>query len=325
MVMRSCIIGSGAYLPKRSVSNDELAETVDTSDEWISQRTGIRSRHLASEEESTSFMAIKAAQQALENAGITAQDIDAIFLATTTPDHTFPATAVQVQAALGMEDRGFAMDLQAVCSGFVYAMATADNFIKAGQVKRALVIGAERFSKLLDWDDRTTCVLFGDGAGAVVLEAGEGAGDITDRGVISTHLHSDGREKDILYANGGPGTTGKSGVVVMNGREVFRHAVHRMSEVVKESLEENRLTAGDIDWLVPHQANQRIIDSTAKKLNLPPEKIILTVAEHGNTSAASIPLALHQGVSDGRIVPGNLVLMEALGGGLTWGAALIRM
>ena len=324
---RSVIAGHGFYLPEKIVTNSDLAKTVDTSDEWIEQRTGIRARHIANENETTSFMATRAAEGALKAAGLSGQDIDAIILATTTPDQTFPATAVTVQDRIGMGDRGFAFDIQAVCSGFVYALATADNFIKAGQVRRVLVIGAEKFTSILDWSDRTTCVLFGDGAGAVILEADEtGKGNKADRGILSTHLHSEGAHRGLLYVNGGPNSSNKNvGHVVMNGKEVFRHAVTRMSEVVNEALQANNITPDEIKYLVPHQANKRIIDSTAEKLNLSPEKVVLTVAEHGNTSAASIPLALAKAMNDGRIKKGDLILMEALGGGLTWGAALVRI
>lgn len=322
---RSVLVSCGSYLPEKIVTNTELAKTVDTSDEWIEQRTGIKQRHVAAPGEKTSDMAIKAAAQALKNANMTGADIDAIFLATSTPDQTFPATAMAVQEAIGMGDRGFGMDIQAVCSGFIYALATADNFIKAGQIRRALVIGAEHFTQLLDWNDRTTCVLFGDGAGAVIIEADDsGKGDKTDRGILSTHLHSEGQQRGILYADGGPSSTRTTGYVQMNGKEVFRHAVTRMSEVVVETLAANGITSADIDWLVPHQANRRIIESTAQKLSLPPEKVVLTVSEHGNTSAASIPLALAAGINDGRIQKGQLILMEAMGAGLTWGAALLR-
>lgn len=323
---RSVIVGHGFYLPEKIVTNSDLAKTIDTSDEWIEQRTGIRARHIANQNETTSFMATKAAEAALSAAGLSGKDIDAIILATTTPDQTFPATAVTVQDKIGMGDHGFAFDLQAVCSGFVYALATADNFIKAGQVRRALVIGAEKFTSILDWNDRTTCVLFGDGAGAVILEADEtGKGSKEDRGILSTHLHSEGAHRGLLYVNGGPSSTQSVGHVVMNGKEVFRQAVTRMSEVVNEALQANNITPDEIKYLVPHQANKRIIDSTAEKLNLSPEKVVLTVAEHGNTSAASIPLALAVAINDGRIKKGDLILMEALGGGLTWGAALVRM
>lgn len=320
-MFRSHLIAAGHCLPEKCFKNSDLEKFVDTSDEWIRKRTGITQRYIAGDHEKTSDMAIAAANMALEKAGLEGRDIDAVIVATTTPDQTFPATAVIVQDKIGMGDHGFAFDVQAVCSGFVYALSVADNFIKAGQVKRVLVIGAEKFTNLLDWDDRTTCVLFGDGAGAVILESSED----DSRGVLSTHLHSEGAHRDLLYVDGGPGDTKTTGYVRMNGKEVFRHAVARMSEVVIEALEQNNLTADAIDWLVPHQANKRIIDSTAKKLNLPDEKVILTVGEHGNTSAASIPLAFSIGVNDGRIKAGDLVLMEAMGGGLTWGAALLRL
>lgn len=320
MPVRARIIGSGHYLPARVVTNAELATRVDTTDEWIVTRTGIRQRHLAAEGEFTSTLALKAAQAALQHAQVDANTIDMIVLATTTPDNTFPATATKVQAALGLT-HGFAFDVQAVCSGFVYALATADNFIKAGQARRALVIGAETFSRLLDWNDRTTCVLFGDGAGAVVLEAYDGPDDI---GILSTHLHSDGTQYNMLYADGGPSTTGTSGVTHMQGQEVFKHAVRHLAEVVDETLAANNLQPDQLDWLVPHQANQRIIEGTAKKLNMPAAKVVLTVDQHGNTSAASIPLALSTAVHDGRIKKGNLVLLEAMGAGFTWGAALVR-
>jgi 3-oxoacyl-[acyl-carrier-protein] synthase-3 len=318
-VIRSVIIGCGAYLPARLVSNEELAGQVDTSDEWIVQRTGIRQRYIAAEGEKTSDLAVAAAEKALAAAGLAGRDIDAVIVATTTPDQTFPATATTVQARLGMEG-GFAFDVQAVCSGFIYALALADNFIKLGQAKRVLVIGAETFTRLLDWKDRTTCVLFGDGAGAVVLEGQEG-----DRGILSTHLHSDGRHRDLLYVNGGPSTGEQVGKVAMNGKEVFRHAVTRLAEVVGEALAANGLAPSAIDWLVPHQANLRIIDSTAKKLDMDMARVVVTVDRHANTSAASIPLALAEAVGDGRIRPGQLVLLEAMGGGLTWGAALVRV
>ncbi len=318
-MIRSVIIGCGAYLPARLVSNEELAGQVDTSDEWIVQRTGIRQRYIAAEGEKTSDLAVAAAEKALAAAGLAGRDIDAVIVATTTPDQTFPATATTVQARLGMEG-GFAFDVQAVCSGFIYALALADNFIKLGQAKRVLVIGAETFTRLLDWKDRTTCVLFGDGAGAVVLEGQEG-----DRGILSTHLHSDGRHRDLLYVNGGPSTGEQVGKVAMNGKEVFRHAVTRLAEVVGEALAANGLAPSAIDWLVPHQANLRIIDSTAKKLDMDMARVVVTVDRHANTSAASIPLALAEAVGDGRIRPGQLVLLEAMGGGLTWGAALVRV
>jgi 3-oxoacyl-[acyl-carrier-protein] synthase-3 len=321
---RSQIIGTGSYLPARIVTNDELAQRVDTSDEWIQQRSGIRQRHVAAEGETTADLATAAAVKALEAAGITAQELDLIILATTTPDDTFPSTATKVQARLGVH-RGAAFDVQAVCSGFVYALAIADNFIKAGQAKTILVIGAETFTRILDWEDRTTCVLFGDGAGAVVLRAAEGTGAVTDRGILSTHLHSDGRERDILYVDGGPSTTQTVGHVRMAGKEVFRHAVTNLAAVVTEALAANGLEASAIDWLVPHQANRRILDATAKKLSLPVERVVVTLDRHANTSAASVPLALDEAVRDGRIQPGHLILVEAMGGGLTWGSALIRM
>jgi 3-oxoacyl-[acyl-carrier-protein] synthase-3 len=321
---RSQIIGTGSYLPARIVTNDELAQRVDTSDEWIRQRSGIRQRHVAAEGETTADLATAAAVKALEAAGISVQELDLIVLATTTPDDTFPSTATKVQARLGMH-RGAAFDVQAVCSGFVYALAIADNFIKAGQAKTILVIGAETFTRILDWEDRTTCVLFGDGAGAVVLRAAEGTGAVTDRGILSTHLHSDGRERDILYVDGGPSTTQTVGHVRMAGKEVFRHAVTNLAGVVTEALAANGLDASAIDWLVPHQANRRILDATAKKLSLPVERVVVTLDRHANTSAASVPLALDEAVRDGRIQPGHLILVEAMGGGLTWGSALIRM
>lgn len=324
MVRRSILAGCGAYLPENAVSNAELAARVDTSDEWILERTGIARRHMAAPGEMTSDLATRAAERALAAAGMTAGDIDLIVLGTATPDNTFPATAAKVQANLGMT-RGIAFDVQAVCSGFVFAMATADNFIKAGQVRSALVIGAETFSRILDWQDRTTCVLFGDGAGAVVLQAGEGRGDASDRGVLSTHLHSDGRHYDMLYVDGGPSSTQTTGHVRMAGREVFRHAVVNLAEAVEEALAANNLKASDIDWLVPHQANRRIIDGTARKLGMGLERVVVTVQDHANTSAASIPLALTAAVEDGRIKPGQLVLLEAMGGGFTWGSALVRM
>jgi 3-oxoacyl-[acyl-carrier-protein] synthase-3 len=324
MSFRSRVIGCGAYLPERIVRNAELAQRLDTSDEWIVQRTGIRQRHVAAPGELTSDLAVRAAERALGAAGAEGADLDLIVLATATPDNTFPATATKVQARLGMAG-GFAFDVQAVCSGFIYALATADNFIRCGQARRALVIGAETFSRILDWEDRGTCVLFGDGAGAVLLaaERDEGGG-VRERGVLSTHLHSDGRHYDILYVDGGPSTTGSCGFLRMEGKEVFRHAVHRLAEVVDEALAANGLGARDLDWLVPHQANRRIIDSMGRKLGLPPEKVVMTIDRHANTSAASVPLALAEAVGDGRIKRGDLVLMEAMGGGLTWGAALVR-
>jgi 3-oxoacyl-[acyl-carrier-protein] synthase-3 len=324
MTLRSRLVGCGSYLPRRIVTNAELAERVATSDEWIQQRTGIRQRHIAATGEFTSDLAEAAAREALDRAQLKPGALDLLVLATATPDNTFPATATKVQARLGMTG-GFAFDVQAVCAGFVYALAVANNFLVSGQAKTALVIGAETFSRILDWEDRGTCVLFGDGAGAIVLRAEPGQGTIADRGVLSTHLHSDGREYDKLYVDGGPSATRTTGYLRMEGREVFRHAVVRLAEAVTEALAANRLTAEEIDWLVPHQANRRIIEATGKKLNLPLEKVIMTVDRHANTSAASIPLALAEGVRDGRIRDGQLVLMEALGGGFAWGSALVRM
>jgi 3-oxoacyl-[acyl-carrier-protein] synthase-3 len=321
-MFRSVVTGCGSFLPSKIVMNDDLAKLVDTSDDWIVQRTGIHQRHIADEHENTSDLAIAASLNALDSAGLKGSDIDLIVLATTTPDRTFPATAVRVQKALGMQG-GAAFDIQAVCSGFVYALAIADNFLRVGQAKRALVIGAETFSRILDWEDRTTCVLFGDGAGAVVLEAKTEA-EAAGRGIVSTHIHSDGNYEDILFVDGGVSSSGTVGKVRMNGKEVFRHAVHRLAEVVEETLSANKLDAAAIDWLVPHQANQRIIDGIARKLDLPGDRVVSTIAKHGNTSAASIPLALAVAVGDGRIREGDLVLTEAMGGGLTWGAALIR-
>ena len=322
-MIRSVVAGVGAYLPARILTNAELSTMVDTTDEWIVERSGIRQRHIAAEGEKTSDLALEAAKRAIAHAGIQASDIDLIVLATATPDETFPATACRVQAALGIH-HGAAFDVQAVCSGFVYAMAVADNFIKAGQSKMALVIGAETFSRILDWNDRTTCVLFGDGAGALLLRAEQGEGGMADRGVLSTHLHSDGRHHDYLYVDGGPSSTQTTGHLRMLGKEVFRHAVVNLADVVKETLAHTGLSASDIDWLVPHQANKRIIDGTAKKLGMGTDKVVLTVERHGNTSAASVPLALAEAVQDGRIKPGQLVLMEAMGGGFTWGSALVR-
>lgn len=324
MILRSQIAGCGAYLPERVVTNDEMARMVDTSDEWIVERTGIRKRHIAADGECTSDLATAAARQALASAGMDASEIDLIVLATATPDYTFPATATKVQANLGIS-HGAAFDLQAVCSGFVYALAVADNFLRLGQARNALVIGAETFSRILDWEDRTTCVLFGDGAGAVVLRAVQCEGTIADRGILSTHLHSDGRHGEMLYVDGGPSKTRTTGHLRMEGREVFRHAVVNLAAVVREALDANGLTAADVDWLVPHQANRRIIDGTARKLGMGTEKIVVTVDRHANTSAASIPLALAEAVGDGRIKPGHLVLLEAMGGGFTWGSSLIRM
>ncbi|PCJ59821.1 MAG: 3-oxoacyl-ACP synthase [Rhodospirillaceae bacterium] len=317
------IVGCGAYLPERILTNTELAKTVNTSDEWIVTRTGIEKRHIAADGELTSDLAYEAAVAALRHAGLKIDDIDLIVLATATPDNTFPSTATQVQKRLGMT-WGAAFDVQAVCSGFIFALAVADNFLRLGQAKGALVIGAETFSRILDWTDRRTCVLFGDGAGAVVLRAEEGALGSEKPGVLSTHLHSDGRYRDLLYVDGGPSSTQTVGHLRMSGREVFRHAVVNLSSVVHEALAANNLQPDDIDWIVPHQANKRILTSTAKKLGLPIERIIITVQEHANTSAASIPLALTTAVTDGRIQPGHLLLLEAMGGGFTWGSALAR-
>jgi 3-oxoacyl-[acyl-carrier-protein] synthase-3 len=317
------VAGYGAYLPKKILTNNDLSKIVDTSDEWITERTGIRERHIAADGELTSQMATRAGRQALDRAGLSGADLDLIVLGTTTPDETFPAAATKVQSALGA-DHAFAFDVQAACSGFIYALAMADNFLRLGQARNALVIGAETFSRLLDWTDRTTCILFGDGAGAVVLKAAEGKGNKADRGVLSTHLHSDGRQHDLLYANGGPSLNQVAGVVKMEGQEVFRHAVTKLSSVLQEALDANGLSVEEVDWLVPHQANKRILDSTAKKLGLPPEKMVVTVDRHANTSAASIPLALAAAADDGRIKPGDLVLMEAMGAGFTWAAAALR-
>lgn len=323
MAIRSVILGCGSYLPAKVMTNADIAQVVDTSDEWITERTGIKSRHIAADGELTSDLAYNAAVAAMEHAGVTADELDLIVLATATPDNTFPATAVKVQARLGMT-RGAAFDVQAVCSGFIYALSVADNFIKAGQAKTVLVIGAETFSRILDWNDRTTCVLFGDGAGAVVLRATEGAGTAEDQGILSTHLHSDGNHHDLLYVDGGPSSTQTVGHVRMRGQEVFKHAVVNLADVVKEALAANGLTADAIDWLVPHQANRRIIEGTGRKLKLPAERVVVTVDHHGNTSAASIPLALAEAVADGRIKRGDLMLLEAMGGGFTWGGALVR-
>jgi len=321
MDRRSQIVGCGAYLPERIVGNDEIAARLDTSDEWIRQRTGISERRVAAPGELTSDLAARAGEAALHRAGMSGSDLDLIVLATATPDHTFPATATKVQARLGMR-HGAAFDVQAVCSGFIFALSVADNALRLGQARTALVIGAETFSRILDWEDRGTCVLFGDGAGAVVLNAVPATPD--GRGVLSTHLHSDGRQHDILYVDGGPSSTGRAGFLRMEGREVFRHAVQHLTEVVDEALAANGLSPADVDWLVPHQANSRIIDGIARKLGLERDKVVMTIERHANTSAASIPLALDQAVGDGRIAAGDLVLLEALGGGLTWGASLVR-
>jgi 3-oxoacyl-[acyl-carrier-protein] synthase-3 len=317
------VLGCGSYLPRRILTNDELAKRLDTSDEWIVQRTGIRQRHIAAEGEFTSHLAINAASAALADAGVDAQSIDLIVLATSTPDNTFPATAVAVQNALGIH-HGAAFDLQAVCSGFIFALATADNFLHSGGHKRALVIGAETFSRILDWNDRGTCVLFGDGAGAIVLDAQAQPGRSSDRGVLTTHLRSDGRHQSKLYVDGGPSSTQTVGHLRMEGREVFKHAVGMITDVIVDAFSATGLSGEDIDWFVPHQANKRIIDASAHKLHISPQKVVLTVDLHGNTSAASIPLALAVAVKDGRIKKNNLVLLEAMGGGFTWGSALLR-
>ena len=324
MALRSLVLGCGGYLPERVVSNAELAQRLDTSDEWIVQRTGIRQRHVAAPGELTSDLAVRAAERALVAAGRDAAEIDLVVLATATPDHTFPATAAKVAARLGLRGGAPAFDVQAVCTGFVYALACADNFLRAGQAKRALVIGAETFSRILDWQDRSTCVLFGDGAGAVVLEARESGGGPGERGILSTHLHADGQGYELLYVDGGPSSTGVTGFLRMEGREIFRHAVGRLAEVVDEALAANGLTSAALDWLVPHQANRRIIDAMARKLGLEPSRVVITIDRHANTSAASVPLALAEAAADGRLRPGQLVLLEAMGGGITWGAALIR-
>ncbi|WJR81381.1 beta-ketoacyl-ACP synthase III [Bradyrhizobium sp. NP1] len=321
--IRSVILGCGSYLPQRVLTNAELAERIDTSDEWIVQRTGIRQRHIAADGEFTSHLAINAANAALAHAGVDAQSIDLIVLATSTPDNTFPATAVAVQHGLGI-NHGAAFDLQAVCSGFVFALATADNFLRTGSYKRALVIGAETFSRILDWNDRGTCVLFGDGAGAVILDAQEQPGKPSDRGILTTHLRSDGRHKSKLYVDGGPSSTQTVGYLRMEGREVFKHAVGMITDVIVDAFNATGLTAEDIQWFIPHQANKRIIDASAHKLHIAPPKVVLTVDRHGNTSAASIPLALDLAVRDGRVKKGDLLLLEAMGGGFTWGSALVR-
>ena len=322
-MIRSQIIGCGAYLPKRIITNDEMTRIVDTTEEWIVERTGIRQRHIAADGEFTSDLAIEAADRTLASAGVEANAVDLIVLATATPDNTFPATAVKVQARLGIT-RGAAFDVQAVCSGFVYALAVADNFIRSGQAGTALVVAAETFSRILDWEDRSTCVLFGDGAGAVLLRAIETDAPNGARCVLSTHLHSDGRRHDLLYVDGGPSSTQTVGRLRMSGRDVFRHAVGLLSGAVDEALAANALSADDIDWLVPHQANKRIIDAMARKLGLSAEKMICTIDRHANTSAASIPLALAEATGDGRIRPGHLVVIEGMGGGFTWASAAIR-
>ncbi|MFC4294736.1 beta-ketoacyl-ACP synthase III [Novosphingobium tardum] len=323
MTLRSVIKGSGSALPARAVSNAELAQTVDTSEEWIVERTGIRNRYIAGEGETTSTLATDAARKALEAAGIGPGAVELIILATATPDQTFPASATQVQHALGCHG-GIAFDVAAVCSGFLYALSVADSMLRTGMARNAVVIGAETFSRILDWEDRTTCVLFGDGAGAIVLEAQ----DVTEAdgpGIIATRLHADGQHNELLFVDGGPSTTGTVGKLRMKGREVFRHAVVNLAEVLGEVLDSAGMTAADIDWVVPHQANARILDATARKLSLPPEKVIVTVDQHANTSAASVPLAYDVAVRDGRIKPGDLVMFEAMGGGFTWGACLARV
>ena len=327
MTRRSKILGCGSYLPERVVTNAELAKTVDTSDEWIVERSGIRQRHIASDGQFTSDLALKAAERALEHASIKAKNVDMVIVATTTPDNTFPATATKVQHNLGMTS-GAAFDIQAVCSGFIFALSVADNMIKGGQADTIVVIGAETFSRILDWEDRGTCVLFGDGAGAVVLQASPDdvpdEDTITAQGILSTHIHSNGSTRDLLYVDGGPSSTQTVGHVRMVGREVFRHAVTNLANIVGETLDAHGLHSDDLDWLVPHQANKRILDSTVRKLGMSADRVVVTVDRHANTSAASIPLALDEAVKDGRIKRGDLVLMEAMGGGLTWGSGLVR-
>ncbi|WP_188908758.1 beta-ketoacyl-ACP synthase III [Salinarimonas ramus] len=323
MKLRSVVRGCGSYLPPKMVPNADLEGIVETSDEWIVQRTGIRARHIAAEGETTSTLGLAAAKAALADAGMSADDIDLIVCATSTPDHTFPSTATMIQAGLGMH-HGAAFDVQAVCTGFVYAVAVADKFLATGSARRALVIGAETFSRILDWTDRTTCVLFGDGAGAIVLEAQEGQGTSADRGVLTTQLRSDGRYRDKLYVDGGPGSTGTTGHLRMEGRDVFRFAVGMVTDVVEAAFEATGTSAQELSWFVPHQANKRIIDASADKLGIAREKVVVTVDRHGNTSAASIPLALDVARKDGRIMDGDLVMLEAIGGGFTWGSALIR-
>ncbi|NUQ18850.1 MAG: ketoacyl-ACP synthase III [Sphingomonas sp.] len=315
---RSIVLGTGSALPKRRITNEELAQSVDTTDEWIVERTGIRSRYVAAEGETTASLAVGAARRAIEHAGVEATDIDLIVLATATPDQTFPSSATKVQAALGIKDC-IAFDVHAVCTGFLYALSVADSMLRSGNAQKALVIGAETFSRILDWEDRATCVLFGDGAGALVLSAEE-----SESGVLATRLHADGRHNDLLFVDGGPSTTGTVGKLRMKGREVFRHAVVNLADVLNEVLVAAGLNTGDIDWVVPHQANARILDATAKKLGLPAEKIVMTVDRHANTSAASVPLAFDTAVKDGRIKRGDVVVLEAMGGGFTWGAAALR-
>lgn len=323
MTIKSVIKATGSYLPEKVLTNKELEGMVDTSDEWITQRSGIKQRHIAAEGETTADLAIGAAKQALERSGLSPEDIDGVIVATTTPDQTFPAVAVKVQAALGLPV-GIAFDVQAVCTGFVYALAVANNFIISGQAKRMIVVGAEKMSSIVNWEDRTTCVLFADGAGAVVLEANENGAGVDARGIHSTHLCAQGGLRDLLYTDGGASSTGASGHIVMHGKEVFKYAVSYMAEAVNAALDHNDVKPEDVDWLVPHQANIRIIEATAKKLNMSMDKVVVTVDHHGNTSAASIPLALDEAVTDGRIKEGDLLLLEAMGGGLTWGSALLR-
>jgi len=322
-VIRSIVRGVGAYVPERIVTNDDLAKTLDTTDEWIVARSGIRARHIAADGEKTSDLGLAAAKQALVRSAIDPNDLDLIICATATPDRTFPATAVTIQRGLGLT-QGAAFDIQAVCSGFVYALSIADNFLKAGSAKRALVIGAETFSRILDWEDRSTCVLFGDGAGAVVLEAQPSHGSRDDRGILSTRIRSDGRYEDLLYVDGGPGSTKTVGHLRMNGREVFRHAVQKISGVIEETLVATGYASDEIDLFVPHQANKRILDGVAKKLGVPSERVVMTLSKHGNTSAASIPLALNHAFEEHMLSEGKLILLEAMGGGFTWGAALVR-
>jgi 3-oxoacyl-[acyl-carrier-protein] synthase-3 len=323
MITRTRILSCGAWLPAKIMTNADLEKLVNTSNEWIIQRTGISERRIAAEDEKTSDMAIAAAREALESADLSGEDIDAVIVCTSTPDSTFPSVAVSVQAALGIGTCP-AFDLQAVCAGFVYGLSVADSMIRAGHFRRILLIGSDKFSSIIDWSDRRTCVLFGDGAGAVILEATQGEGNVEDAGILSTHLYANGRYRNLLYTDGGPATTGKAGFIQMDGPEVFRHAVRYMSDIVDEVLEKNGIQPSDIDWLLPHQANIRIIESTAKKLQIPMERVILTLAKQGNTSAASIPLALTDAVNIGKIKRGDLFLVEGLGGGLTWGAALVR-
>ncbi len=321
--MKSIILGTGSYSPEKILTNADLEKMVDTTDEWITQRSGIKQRHIAADNQTTGDMALEAARQAIEASGLAADDIDGIIVATTTPDRTFPSVAVKVQGELGVKPC-LAFDVQAVCTGFVYALSVADNFIKGGQAKNILVIGAEKMSSLVDWNDRTTCVLFADGAGAVVLSAAEGEGNLSEQGIHSTHLYANGAQRDMLQTSGGVSTTGSNGVIEMQGRDVFKYAVSYMADVVGEVLEHNNITPDDIDWLVPHQANIRIIESTAKKLNMNMDQVVVTVDHHGNTSAASIPLALDEAVRGGKVKRGDMLLIEAMGGGLTWGAALVR-